>query len=341
MTVDLSAGLDPGFESFLAAAPVDGRVRDSATLWIMDETGRVAFPRITLDAIGEHWERPWVQLNAVLADGRTFRIWEKLPGFSATGPDGRVTTRGAGALAFQCLEPFRRWSLEFDGVAQQSTTERQMAGDDGGEAAPLAFRFDAEMAEPPWLMGGMTAEAANAMAGAGGALMGGLRYEQLCRVTGWMRTGGEEHRVVATGMRVRRQGVRNMGGAPGHCQHSALFPSGRAFGGNAFWPAADGTQAFNEAFVVTARGERLPARLAHAPWMTRLEGPGDSLPLVFETPAGTIRIEGQTLLKTFDHHRFEMADTSVLEQGVARYVWDGEEAIGLFERCTLRERLTP
>ena len=49
---------------------------------------------------------------------------------------------------------------------------------------------------------------------------------------------------------------------------------------------------------------------------------------------------GWTLLKTFDHNSFEMADTSVLEQGVARYVWDGEEAIGLFERCTLRERLT-
>jgi hypothetical protein len=150
---------------------------------------------------------------------------------------------------------------------------------------------------------------------------------------------GEERRVVGTGMRVQRQGVGNMGGAPGHCQHSALFPSGRAFGANAFWPAADGSQAFNEAFVVGAKGERLPARLAQAPWMTRLAGPGDGLPLVLETPAGKIRIEGETLRKTFDHHHFEMADTSVLEQGVARYVWDGEETIGLFERCTLRDRI--
>jgi hypothetical protein len=214
-----------------------------------------------------------------------------------------------------------------------------MAGDDGGEAAPLAFRFDAEMVEPPWLMGGMTAEAANAMGSAGGALMGGVRYEQLCRVGGWVRVGGEERALSGTGMRVRRRGVRNMVGAPGHCQHSALFPSGRAFGANAFWAAADGTQAFNEGFVVTAAGERLPARLAHAPWMTRLAGPGDDLSLVLETPEGAIRIRGETLLKTFDHHHFEMADTSVLEQGVARYVWDGEETIGLFERCTLRPRI--
>jgi hypothetical protein len=339
MAVDLTGGLDPEFEAFLSAPPTNPQMRDSATLWIMDNSGALAFPRVTLDAIGAHWEHPWVQLNGVLGDGRTFRVWEKMPGVTATGPDGKVTTRGAGPLVFHCREPFRRWSLEFDATARQATTAQLMAGRAEGGETPLAFSFEAEMVEAPWLMGGMTAEAANAMTGAGGALMGGLRYEQLCRVSGWVRVAGEERRVAGTGMRVRRRGVRNMGRAPGHCQHSALFPSGRAFGANAFWPGADGMQAFNEAFVVTARGERLPARLAEAPWMTRLAGPGDGLPLVLETPAGIIRIEGETLLKTFDHHRFEMADTSVLEQGVARYVWDGEETIGLFERCTLRERI--
>jgi len=42
---------------------------------------------------------------------------------------------------------------------------------------------------------------------------------------------------------------------------------------------------------------------------------GDALPLVLDTPAGVVRIEGRTVLKIFDHHHFEMADTSVLEQG--------------------------
>lgn len=335
----LAAGLDPQLETFLAARPADPGMRDSATLWVMDDSGELAFPRITLDAIGADWEQPWVQLNAVQRDGGAYRVWRRLPGVSAQGPDGRVAKRGAGSLRFECLEPFRRWSVEFDGLARRSTTARQLAGESDGEEAALAFRFEAEMAEPPWLMGGMTAEAANAMAGQGGALMGGLRYEQLCRVTGWVRMGGDKKRVAGTGMRVRRQGVRHMGGAPGHCQHSALFPSGRAFGGNAFWPAADGSQAFNEAFVVTAAGERLPARLLQAPWMKRLAGPGDDLSLVLETPQGEVRIQGESLLKTFDHHHFEMADTSVLEQGAARYVWDGEETVGLFERCTLRERI--
>jgi hypothetical protein len=339
VAVDLAAGLDPELEYFLPRRPVDPEMRDSATLWIMDESGALALPRVTLDAIGSHWDHPWVQLNAVLRDGRAFRVWDKLPGVATTGAGGKAAKRGAGPLVFQCLEPFRRWAMEFDGAARQSTTESLMAGRPASGDAALAFRFEAEMAVPPWLMGGMSAEAANAMSAAGGVLMGGLRYEQLCRVTGWVRVAGEEHRVAGAGMRVRRRGVRNMSGAPGHCQHSALFPSGRAFGANAFWPAADGRQSFNEAFVITADGARLPARLTEAPWMTRLEGPGDCIPLVFETPAGRIRIEGQTLLKTFDHHHFEMADTSVLEQGAARYIWDGEETIGLFERCTLRNRI--
>lgn len=40
-----------------------------------------------------------------------------------------------------------------------------MAGEVENGEAPLAFRFEAEMAEPPGLMGGMTAEAADVMAG--------------------------------------------------------------------------------------------------------------------------------------------------------------------------------
>jgi hypothetical protein len=339
MAVDISGGLDPRFERFLSERPANPEMRDSATLWIIDDAGEVALPRVTLDAIGSHWDEPWVQLNAAFGDGRTLRIWDRLPGYVGARVEGGLAGRGAGSLRFECLEPFRRWTLDFDGTAQASTTAAQMAGRAGGEASSLSFHFDAEMAEPPWMMGGLTAEAANAMNANGGALMGGLRYEQLCRVTGWLRNAGEERRISGTGMRVRRRGVRNMVGAPGHCQHSALFPSGRAFGANAFWPAADGSQSFNEGFVITETGERMAARLVEAPWMTRLAGVGDELPLVFETAAGRVKIEGRTLLKTFDHHHFEMADTSVLEQGVARYSWNGEETIGLFERCTLRARL--
>ena len=334
MAADLSGGLDVGHEAFLTERPAHPEVRDSATLWVMDGSGAIAFPRITIDAIGSHWEQPWVQLNAVLADGRAFRVWDQFPLHEGS------SVLGAGPLRFECVDPFRRWVVSFDGEAEQSTTQAQMRGALGGTKVPFGFHIEAEMVAPPWLMGGMTPEAAKLMAAAAeGALLGGLRYEQLCRVNGQANVAGEDYPISGTGMRVRRQGIRNMGAATGHCQHSALFPSGRAFGLIALAPRSDGSASFNEGFVITADGERKAVRVMQAPWMKRLVATGEDASLVLDSGDGTVRIAGQTLMTVFDHHLFEMADVSVLEQGVARYVWDGEETIGLIERCTLRDQL--
>lgn len=338
MAVDLTGGLDPDLECFLGAPPTTPAMRDSATLWIMDQGGDIALPRVTIDAIGSHWDRPWVQLNLVLADGRAFRVWDRFPAHQSTGPKPPVL--GAGPLRFECLEPFRRWTMHFDGEAEQSTSAAQMAGGVGGTKVPLSFHIQAEMAAPPWLMGGMTPEAARLMRSATeGSLMGGLRYEQLCRVHGTVNVAGEGYRISGTGMRVRRQGIRNMEAATGHCQHSALFPSGKAFGAIALAPRADGSPSFNEGFLLAADGTRTAARIAQAPWMKRLRATGEDATLIFESEIGAVTVDGATLLTTFDHHLFEMAEIAVLEQGVARYRWDGEETIGLIERCTLREQL--
>lgn len=340
VTVSLSAGLDPGFELFLAERPSDPQMRDSATIWVMNEAGDLAFPRVTFDAIGEDWDNPRVQLNFVDRAGRTLRLWSQEPGSIALDADGRATTRRAGPYGIECVEPFRRWIFSFDGKARQSTTTAQMAGDPDGDLLDLSFRFEADMAAPPWLMGGMTAEAARKVkAGDAGALMGGIRYEQLCRVKGTVTLDGETRRIAGTGMRVRRQGVRNMGAALGHCQHSALFPSGRAFGAIVMAPGPEGPEAFNEAFLFNPAGRQIPARVVQAPWMTRLVENGDDASLVLESDEGTVHIQGEILSSLFDHHHFEMADSSVLHQGTARYIWDGEETIGLIERCTLKDRI--
>jgi len=337
----LAGGLDPRFEYFQAEHPRDPGMRDSATLWVMDQSGTLALPRVTFDAIGESWETPWLQMNFVHADGRCLRIWSQEPGGLKRDTAGHPAIRSAGGFTIECVEPFRHWRMAFDGIAMQSTSEAELAGDHRREPVPLAFAFEAEMAAPPWLMGGMTDEAARQMkAGDGSALMGGVRYEQLCRVTGSVTLGGRHYDIAdATGMRVRRQGARNMGAALGHCQHSALFPSGRAFGAIVMARGANGPEAFNEAFLIGADGHKHAARIVRAPWMTRLAGAGDDAGLVLDSEIGTVRVEGEVLLSMFDHHDFEMADTSVLHQGTARYDWDGEETIGLIERCTLREDL--
>lgn len=337
----LTGGLDPCFEYFQAERPEDPGMRDSATLWVMDQSGRLALPRVTFDAIGESWETPWLQLNFVHADGRVLRIWSQEKGGLEKDAAGHPAVRSAGDFTITCVEPFRHWRMAFDGMAMQSTSEAEQAGSRTRTPVPLAFAFEAEMAAPPWLMGGMTEQAARQMkAGDGAALMGGVRYEQLCRVTGHVTFGGENFDISgATGMRVRRQGVRNMGAALGHCQHSALFPSGRAFGAIVMARGAGGPEAFNEAFVIGEDGHKHAARIVRAPWMTRLAGTGDDAGLVLDSDIGRVRIGGEVLLSMFDHHDFEMADTSVLMQGTARYAWDGEECIGLIERCTLRADL--
>lgn len=340
MRADFAGGLDLNFEYFLSERPSQPEMRDSATLWLMDDDGKLAFPRVTIDAIGADWERPWLQLNLVLSDGRALRVWDQFPRHPAVGAVGFSSVLGAGPLRFECVEPFRCWTIAFDGTAEQSTTAEQMAGTQGGERVEFAFHFEADMVAPPWLMGGMTPEAARLVrSSVEGALMGGLRYEQLCRIRGFVRLDGVQRQITGTGMRVRRQGVRNMAAATGHCQHSALFPSGRAFGAIAFAPRADGSPSFNEAFIITADGGKHFARVIKAPWMTRLVSSGEAVSLVLETEIGTVCIEGRTLLSTFDRQLFEMADTSILQQASVRYVWDGEETIGLIERCTLRNRI--
>jgi hypothetical protein len=98
------------------------------------------------------------------------------------------------------------------------------------------------------------------------------------RVTGTVNTGREFYAVRGTGMRVRRQGIRRMGTATGHCQHSALFPSGRAVGAIAFAPRGDGTQAFNEGGVIDGEGVKHAATILEAPWMTKLIASGEAVP---------------------------------------------------------------
>lgn len=341
MALDFTGGLDPALELFHKERPSEGEMRDSATLWVMDDSGVLALPRVTLDAIGAHWDRPWLQLNMVHQDGRTFRVWDRLIGHWGVGEDGPSNLLGAGPLRLECIEPFRRWVMTFNGTARQSTVSAQIAGEEGGAPVELRFRFEADMAAPPWLMGGMTPEAARNMKhGEAALLMGGVRYEQLCRLTGTVEIGGEQYTVRGTGMRVRRQGIRRMSTATGHCQHSALFPSGRAFGAIVFAPRADGTQAFNEGFVIYRDGTKHAARVIDAPWMKHLQASGESVPLVLQSALGTVRIEGTSSLSTFDSTLFEMADTSILQQGAVRYTWDGENTIGLMERCTLRAELS-
>ncbi len=344
MAVDLTAGMDPEDEFVFAERPDDPEMRDSVSFWVFDDGGEVGLPRVGIEAVAANWETHGLQANVAFPDGRAFRLRQDGAAWPAVDAGGLPTVLGAGPLGFRCVEPFRTWAMTFDGSMVQTSSSDLVEGKKGGPLVAVQFEVEATMATPPWIQGTLLDEAgAQLNSSIEGDLMGGSRYEQLFRASGSLRVGTERHTFVGSGLRIRRQGVRRLAGFWGHCWQSALFPSGRAFGYIAYPPRPDGQPTFNEGYVFDGDGDLVPARIVEAPWLTELRPLGQDVPLIMETGHGTIRIEGETILSTFDiHHddktfairelKQEMSDFPALQQGGVRYRWDGEETVGMIER---------
>ena len=83
-------------------------------------------------------------------------------------------------------------------------------------------------------------------------------------------------------------------------------------------------------------GEMLPAKIVDTPWLARTQPDGEDVGFTMRTPRGEVRIEAETALSTFIPER-EIAEGvtfPTLQQGIARYRWDGEDAYGMIERST-------
>jgi hypothetical protein len=345
MPVDLTGGIDPAREDVFATRPDDPEMRDSVSFWVSDDRGEVGLPRVGVEAVAANWEAHGVQANLAFPDGRAFRLRDDGKVWPPTDPDGRPRVLGGGPLGFRCVEPFRTWTMSFDGPATQTSTFDLVEGRKDGPLVEVGFEVEATMAVPPWIQGALLPEArAQLESSAEGDVMGGPRYEQLFRATGSVRVGDEVHRFTGSGLRIRRQGVRHLAEFRGHCWQSALFPSGRAFGYIAYPPHPDGRPTFNEGYVFEGDGELVPARVVEAPWLTDLRRPlGQDVPVVLETDRGTVRIEGETVLSTFDIHHDdrtfstealmqEIPSFPALQQAGVRYRGDGEETFGMLER---------
>ena len=96
----------------------------------------------------------------------------------------------------------------------------------------------------------------------------------------------------------------------------------------------------------------IPARVVQAPWLTSLQAFGQDVSLVLETEKGTERIEGETVMSTFDIRHDdrtraieelseELPDFPPLQQAGVRYAWNGEETFGMLERSSPRSKITP
>jgi hypothetical protein len=315
-------------------------MRDAVNMWVSDDRGRVCLPRFAVEASMPNWNEHDLQVNVGLADGRLYRLMEPYASMPSVDDEGRATVLGAGPLVFRCVEPFKTWTAEFRGTAVELTVEELLAGKRDGPRVDLEFEVEATMAVPPWTQGTLFPEAAEMLAhSVEGKLMGGPRYEQLFRATGAVRVREEEHAFSGSGLRIRRQGVRDITEFWGHVWQSALFPSGRGFGYIAYPPRPDGSTSYNEGYLYTGDGELIPAKVVEAPWLRTLEPRGGDVSCVLESALGTTRIEGETIVGNFELGFPEYPQFPVIFQGNARYRWDGEETFGMVERSSLRERM--
>jgi hypothetical protein len=338
---DWTGGLAADKDLVLPNRPDDPEMRESASMWLFEESGAFGFPRVGIEAEAKSWDDRLYQANFAFAGGRVLNGAGRGPAHTPIGPDGKASVLGAGPLAFRCMEPFRKWIVTFDGTAVDGHVSQQIAKTlDPNTRTPLRFDAELTMVTPAWVQDN-TPEKLAAMTDAekleAGHMGFGYRIEQLFRAQGRLTIDGEERSFKAVGSRIHRQSVRPLAGFRGHCWQSAVFPDGRAFGYIAYPPADDGSTPYNEGYV-QQNGRMYPARAVKVPWLRRIVGEGDDVSLELESALGVTRIEGLSALSTFRVGNPDIGGLN-LQQGGAHYRWDGQSAYGMIERSA-HESLT-
>ncbi len=343
MAIDLSGGLPASREYLFPSQPDNPEMRDAVNMWVSDDRGLVGLPRFAVEALASKWHRHDLSVNLAWPDGRVLSVRGDGDSHSPLNAAGQAAVLGTGPLRFECVEPFKRWDVSFKGSAEEMTSLGQMHGALPGNRATteVEFYLQTTMAVPPWIQGSLLNSAGDLLKNdIEGDMMGGDRYEQLFRTEGVLRVGDEEQHFSGTGLRIRRQGVRNIAEFWGHCWQSALFPSGRGFGYIAYPPRDDGKPTYNEGYIFEGDGELIPARVVQAPWLAKMREKDDDVSVVLETRKGLISIEGRTHVSTFAMGRPNMPPNfPVLQQAGVRYRWDGEETFGMMERSSRKEKI--
>jgi hypothetical protein len=331
---ELRNGLALEKDLVFPARPDDPEMRESTSIWMFDEEGRFGFPRTGIEAEASSWDDRMFQANFAIADGRVLNGAGRGAAPSPIGADGRPTVLGAGPLRFECIEPFRRWRMSFDGPAIDTHVQDEMANTvDLSRRVQVKLEAEMVMQTPAWIQ-----ERAEDDGSAEAEYMGlGYRFEHLFRAEGVFHLDGKDHAFKATGLRIHRQSIRRLEGFYGHCWQSALFPDGRAFGYIAYPPKPDGSQ-YNEGYVYQG-GKMYPAQVVEAPWLRRLMSAGDDVSLVLKSELGLTRIQGSTTLANF-HVGSPGMEQMALQQSGVRYTWDGQSAIGMIERSTYKDQTT-
>jgi hypothetical protein len=337
----LGGGLAPEKDLVLPGQPEHPEMRESVSIWMFEESGAFGFPRMGIEAESASWAHRRLQGNFAFANGRVLNGAGVGPAPSPIGDDGRPSVIGAGALTFRCIEPFRRWTVDFDGPVVDGQSSEQIEGalKTRKPGTPVRLHADMTMVTPAWVQE-VSADIANMSAkdAANAQAMGlGYRVEHHFRAQGTFEIDGRKHDFKATGTRIHRQSIRRLEGFTGHCWLSAVFPDGRAFGSLVYPPLPDGTERYNDA-VIYQDGRLIPARVVKAPFLRRIVFAGDDVSVELESELGLTRIAGVTALSTFRVGNPDIGGLN-LQQGGAQFTWDGQSAYGMVERSS-HESLT-
>ena len=231
---------------------------------------------------------------------------------------------GGATLAYECVEPWKRWRTRRDGAAIRTTVKDLDSGllfDRAHER--VAFDLAWEDRGPRWDWGEV--EDAHGW--------GKLHYEQLATVSGTVTVGGQAVPFAGAGIRDHTRGPRDFTVVDRHIWAWGNFPSGRGF---MLLGVSAGGQSLTRA--VTVDGGLLTARTVADPPMlpSRAEA---AEPYVLDLDG--VRIGGEILhllAGGFDGPNdiclgFDPAVTAAANfEAFTRFEWDGETGYGLTER---------
>lgn len=337
-----TGGLEPEIDFMLTGKPDNLELRESASIWLYEENGEFAFPRIGIEAIGASWDRHDPQLNFATPDGRAM---VDRPGptlsHSPFGPNGKPTILGTGGLRLECIEPFHKWRASYQGRPIDTTAQAMIQGAVNQQhRADLCLEVEITMAAPAWTQDLRPERLAtmNEAERIDAGLMGfGWRVEQTFRAEGKLTLDGRERSFRGVGNRIHRQSVRPLGAFRGHCWQAAVFPDGRAFALCAYPPRNDGTT-YNDGYVYID-GKMYRARGRKIPHIKGLVATAEDVSLELEYELGVAHIGGVSSCNTFKVGISDDAPGFILHQGAVRYTWEDQTAFGMIERSNWASQL--
>jgi hypothetical protein len=270
------------------------------------------------------------KLYILTGGGRMLLLTES--GFAST-PEGP----GSATITSKCLQPFRRWTLEFNGMLNDVTAPITV---DGSPARPVlvpaSFRFEMEMIAPAWQQGALTPGGLGPVKD----FIGGQRYEQLFRFSGTVEFEGAPHQLSGFGNRTHRWGMRNYSAMLGHCWGAAMFPGGLGFGFQCY-PDDSGAMLWSEACLI--RDDRIePAEVIAAPWLADFHRTERARDIVLKDSAGQVlTINGEMIAScpTVMTPGRTSDDDVIINQSVYRYCLGQETTVNMMERSIRRKFL--